>query len=273
MKFKDYIELKIRRILDSQKRQGKRRDAKLLASILNVLFWERHTPNRTVYDIHSRLKRKYNNLKPDTLEDNLVDFLAKVPFDEPFVKISSESQDIDIYSLSASKEPIDSVRLNKYYKPRSIYTLNEYYLQDYFGKDVGSIAMVDAILAPTTDEDIQRLRAAGIIPCPSCGNPTHRANFLRVYGEEKEICLTEYISALQKCIHSCKNEDGSWSEIVVGISGIYAEGKDKSECRTRLMDMMRKWIAEKQTKGLAFPSPPTPQFCLLKEKKKLEKAS
>ena len=267
LEFEDYIELKIRTTLDTNKKQGKRRDAKLLASILNVLFWERHAPNRTVYDIHSRLMNKYGNLKLDTLEDNLVDFLAKVPADQPFVKITSESSSVDIFDLSASIEPICSKKLDINHKPRNVYTLNEYYLRDYFEKDIGKIIKATALMVPTTDEDIQRLRAAGIFPCPSCGSPTHKSDLLRVEGAEKEICLTEYFASIKKCIHSCKHEDGSWSEVVVGISEMNAEGKTKGECRTRLMNLIMKWIREKQSNSLAIPALPSPQLCLLSDKK------
>ncbi len=267
LEFEDYIELKIGTILDTNKKQGKRRDVKLLAAILNVLFWERQGPNRTVYDIQSRLVYKYGNLKPDTLEDNLVDFLAKVPNDKPFVKIASESSGVEIYNLDASIKPICSKQLDISHKPRNVYTLNEYYLRDYFEKDIGLTLKITAHLVPTTEEDIRRLVAAGIVPCPSCGSPTHKSDLLLIEGAKEEICLTEYFASIKKCIHSCKHEDGSWSEVVVGISGMNAEGKTKDECRTRLMDLIMKWIREKQSNSLAIPAPPSPQVCLLSDKK------
>ena len=161
MEFECYIEQKIRTVLDLNKKQGKRRDTQLLAAILNVLFWTRHIPDRTVYNIQGRLINVYRDLKLDTLEDNLVDFLAKVPADEPFVKITSESSSIDIFGLGASIKPIYSERLNLNRKPRNVYTLNEYYLRDYFEKDIALSIAATGHLAPTTEEDIQRHHIRG----------------------------------------------------------------------------------------------------------------
>lgn len=244
-------------MLDLNKKQGKRRDTKLLAAILSVLFWERHTPNRTLYDIHGRLINTYSDLKLDTLEDNLVDFLAKVPADEPFVKITPESSNIDIFDLGASIKPIYSERLHINHKPRNVYTLNEYYLRDYFEKDIGLTCKVTAYTVPITEEKIQRLRAAGIVPCPSCGSPTHRSALIRIQGAERDCCLTEYFESAKKCIHSTRHEDGSWSETIVGISGMASEGDTRDKCRRLLMEKLRDWIRVKQRNGSAIP--PIPQ--------------
>jgi predicted RNase H-like HicB family nuclease len=260
LEFECYIEQKIRTVLDLNKKQGKRRDIKLLAAILNFLFWERFTPNRTLYDIQGRLINTYSDLKLDTLEDNLVDFLAKVPADEPFVKITSESSSIDIFDLGASIKPIYSERLNLNRKPRNVYTLNEYYLRDYFEKDIELTVKIAAHLVPTTEEDIKRLEAAGIVPCPSCGNPTHRSDLIRIRGEERDCCLNEYFESVKKCIHSARHEDGSWSETIVGISGMASEGDTRDKCRRLLMEKLMDWIRIKQRNGSAIPPIPKAQF-------------
>jgi hypothetical protein len=132
-----------------------------------------------------------------------------------------------------------------------------------------SCAMVDAILAPATEEDTKRLEAAGIVPCPSCCHLTHRSDLIRVQGAEKDICLTEYFDSIKKCIHSIKHEDGSWSEIVVGIPEIESKGKDKGECRSLLMKKLMNWFREKQLDGSSMPPAPQPQFCLLRERDRL----
>jgi len=132
-----------------------------------------------------------------------------------------------------------------------------------------SFAMLDAILVPATEEDTKRLEAAGIIPCPSCGIPTHRSDLIRVQAAEKDICLTEYFDSIKKSIHSIKHEDGSWSEMIVGISGIESKGKDKGECRSLLMKKLMIWFREKQLDGSAIPPVPQPQICLLREKDRL----
>jgi hypothetical protein len=144
--FKDYIEAKIGAAMETNKNRGKRRDVPLLVQILTVLFRERHTPDRTTHDILAKLLPTYPALKYDTLEDNLTDFLAKVPTDEPFVKISSENQGVKIYDLSQNIKPIDSVQINRRSKPRNVYTLNERYLQDYYEKEVGLALKSDAYM-------------------------------------------------------------------------------------------------------------------------------
>jgi predicted RNase H-like HicB family nuclease len=120
-----------------------------------------------------------------------------------------------------------------------------------------------ARLVPTTDEDRKRREALGIVPCPSCGSPTNKSDLLRVQGAEKDSCLTEYCESVKKCIHSIKHEDGSWSETIVGISGMVAEGKTKDECRTELMKKLMDWRAEKQQTGLPIPPPPSHVFGIL----------
>lgn len=125
-------------------------------------------------------------------------------------------------------------------------------------------------IAPRSDENDRRLAEAGIVPCPSCGSPTQKTDMIRIEGAEKDICPTEYFESIKKCIHSCKNEDGSWSETIVGIPGIAAEGRTKDECRNKIMNMMRTWSAEKRSKGLVVPSIPSPQLCLLSDKHVLE---
>jgi hypothetical protein len=123
-----------------------------------------------------------------------------------------------------------------------------------------------ALCVPVSDESRKRAAAAGDVPCPSCGSPTHRSNLIRIQGAEKDICLTEYFKSVTKCIHYIKHEDGSWSETIVGISGMTSEGKTKDECHNKMMNIIREWIAEKKRDGLAIPSIPQPQLCLLSDK-------
>ena len=152
MEFEKYIESKVNAVLDADKKKGKRRDVKLLTAILSVLFSERCSPDRSVYDIQTRLSRQHGKMKPDTLEDNLKDFLAKMPTDEPFVKISSERPGVEIYDLNAVINPIGTVLSDRKRKPRNIYTLNDYYLRDYFGKDIEMRVPLHAnIIDPTPD--------------------------------------------------------------------------------------------------------------------------
>lgn len=132
MNFDIYIEQKIRAALDANRKQGKRRDIMLLTEILNILFWERHTAERSIYDIQARLPAPYYDIKLDTLEDNLTDVLAKIPFHEPFVIISSENPYVEIYEHDGSFIPVGRVLFDKNRKPRNIYTLNYYYLWEYF---------------------------------------------------------------------------------------------------------------------------------------------
>jgi predicted RNase H-like HicB family nuclease len=126
-----------------------------------------------------------------------------------------------------------------------------------------------ALFVPSTDEDRKRLEAAGIVPCPSCGNPTHRSDLIHIQGTEKDSCLTEYFESAKKCIHSIRHEDGSWSEMIVGISGMTSEGKTKDECRKKLMKDLMNWIRDKQLNGSAIPAIPQPQFCLLSDRARL----
>jgi hypothetical protein len=128
---------------------------------------------------------------------------------------------------------------------------------------------ITALVVPATDEDRKRLEAAGIFPCPSCGSPTHRSDLIRIQGAEKDSCLTEYFESAKKCIHSIRHEDGSWSEMIVGISGITSEGKTKDECRKKLMNDLMIWIRDKQLNVSAIPPIPQAQFCLLSDRDRL----
>jgi hypothetical protein len=161
LEFKFYIESKLRKVLNDDKKQGRRRDIDLLTGIVNALFWARCYPNRSVYDILPMLSLQYKNMKKDTLEDNL-EFLAKVPIEEPILKISSEKPRVEIYTLNASINPIDTVQFDKHCKPRNIYTLNDYYLRDYYEKDVGIPLVVRAAIACKDYDDPQQC------PDPNC---------------------------------------------------------------------------------------------------------
>jgi predicted RNase H-like HicB family nuclease len=128
-----------------------------------------------------------------------------------------------------------------------------------FGADEYCIAVsVSAYLVPGNDEDRKRLEAAGIVPCPSCGSPTHKSHLIRVQGAENDCCHTEYCESVKKCIQSSIEKNGSWFETVVGIPGLSAEGHTRDECRNKLMTMLMDWIAEKKQKGLPIPPPPPP---------------
>ncbi|MDM7938716.1 MAG: hypothetical protein QUS07_00035, partial [Methanothrix sp.] len=128
---------------------------------------------------------------------------------------------------------------------------------------------IKALVMPATDEHRKRLEAAGIAPCPSCGNPTHRSDLIRIQGTETDSCLTEYFELAKKCIHSIRHEDGSWSEMIVGISGMTSEGETKDECRKKLMNDLMIWIRDKQLNGSAIPPIPQAQFCLLSDRDRL----
>ena len=149
MEFKEYIKLKIGEALDADKKQGPRRDMDLLTGILNALFWQRSLPNRTVYDILPALGQKYKDLHKDTLEDNL-EYLSKIPQDQPFLKISRESQEIPVYSNLRATLDQKTINLpSKKGKPRNIYTLNDYYIYNYYGRDMGITVICRAAVACT----------------------------------------------------------------------------------------------------------------------------
>jgi len=149
MEFKDYIKPKIREALEDDKKQGPRRDMDLLTSLLSVVFWRRSLPNRTIYDILPALGQKYKDLHKDTLEDNL-EYLSKIPQDQPFLKISRESQEIGVYNNLNATLDQKSIKLSsKEGRPRNIYTLNDYYVYDYYGKDVGITVAINTAIACT----------------------------------------------------------------------------------------------------------------------------
>jgi predicted RNase H-like HicB family nuclease len=130
-------------------------------------------------------------------------------------------------------------------------------------------AGIIAYCVPVSDESRKRAAAAGDVPCPSCGNPTHRSSLIRIRGVDKDSCLTEYFESVKTCIHSTQHEDGSWSEMIVGISGMTSEGQTKDECHKKLMNGLGKWIAEKQLNGSSIPPIPPAQLCRLSDKGQL----
>ncbi|HSD56996.1 MAG TPA: hypothetical protein VLB04_02350, partial [Methanotrichaceae archaeon] len=100
---------------------------------------------------------------------------------------------------------------------------------------------IKALIVPKSDEKRKRLTDAGIVPCPSCGNSTHKSNLIHIEGAKEDSCLAEYFESAKKCIHSIRHEDGSWSEKIIGIPGMASEGKTKDECRKKLTNDLRKW--------------------------------
>ncbi len=97
----------------------------------------------------------------------------------------------------------------------------------------------------------------------------HKSNLIHIEGAKKDSCLTEYFESVKTCIHSIRHEDGSWSEKIIGISGMASEGKTKDECRKELMNDLRKWLKERQLNGLAIPPIPQAQVCRLSDKDQL----
>ena len=149
MEFEEYIKPKIREALEDDRKQGRRRDPELLTSLLSVLFWQRSLPNRTKYDVLPALGQKYKDFQEDTLEDNL-EYLSKIPQDQPFLKISRESQEIPVYNNLRATLDQTSIKLpSKKGKPRNIYTLNDYYIYNYYGRVVGITVISRAAIACT----------------------------------------------------------------------------------------------------------------------------
>ena len=99
-------------------------------------------------------------------------------------------------------------------------------------------------------EDRGRMASAGMVYCPSCGNPTHRSDVFRVSGAEKDSCLTEYVQAALRRMSIESMENGSIRITVDGLKDVMAIGKTDDECRNNLIEEIRKWIEIRLQKGL-----------------------
>lgn len=148
LRFEDYIEPKIKKALDVDKKQGRRRDITLLIDVLTTLFWRRAFPNRTIYDILPAIHIRHANLSKDTLEDNL-EFLSKIPKTEPFLKISRESQEINVYNSLNTYINQTRIKLpRRKGKPKNVYTLNDYYIVDFYRGTNAQLVEASIVLEP-----------------------------------------------------------------------------------------------------------------------------
>jgi hypothetical protein len=102
----------LKEALNSVKKRGPQRDIECLTDILLVLF-RQSKQDLTIYDLLPRLSSKYPGLKKDTLEDNIVDCLSKIPDNRPFVEISHEVT-------------------GKLKKPKNIYKLSSIYINEFY---------------------------------------------------------------------------------------------------------------------------------------------
>lgn len=147
-------------MLNRTKKRGHRRDISLLTDILTTLFWRRDSPKRSVNDLLSSLLLKYEKLIPDTRQDNL-EYLSEIPDNEPFVKISTEKDEVTIYHDLLDNTDRTNIKLagKKEGRPSNIYTLNNYYINDYYGKDLAfKSGGVTAYVVDSTPEG-QRVQA------------------------------------------------------------------------------------------------------------------
>ncbi len=130
--------MKLKTVLDANKKQGKHRDMNLLADLLSIVFWKRTSPKRGIRDIIPALGPKHKKLKMDTLEDNL-EFLSNLGT-QPFLKVSTQREEIIIYNdLNANIDRGSACVLRKPGmggRPQNLYSLAEYYINDYFSKSV-----------------------------------------------------------------------------------------------------------------------------------------
>lgn len=131
-------------------------------------------------------------------------------------------------------------------------------LEDFLNRKEMKIGYQASIrLRKETEEDRQRLAAAGMVRCPSCGDPVPKSSLLRLQGAEKDCCLTEYVHAALKLTKISVIEDESYIEIVNGNPEVVGKGKTKDECRHALVESIKKWIATQQQNSLTIPLLPT----------------
>ena len=102
-------------------------------------------------------------------------------------------------------------------------------------------------------EDRDRMASEGMVYCPSCGNPTHRSDVFRVFGAEKDSCLTEYIQVALRRVSIETIENGFIKITVDGLKDVMATGKTDDECRNNLIEEIRKCIEIRLQKGLDIP--------------------
>lgn len=109
------------------------------------------------------------------------------------------------------------------------------------------------ILRAETKEDRERMEAAGIVHCPSCGNPVPKSDIIRIAGAEKDSCLTEYVQVALKGLRFETMKDGSCKITVEGSSELAAIGRTEDECRINLIEQIKKWIDGRLSMGLDIP--------------------
>jgi hypothetical protein len=126
MKPEDYIKFEIQKILDNDRKRGKRRDEALLTDILTTLFWTKPSPERDKFSIFANLKPRHPKLELDSLMDNL-EALSKLG-DPKFVTVSSNRDDID-----QKMAPLPHNQ--KGGRPRNVYKLNDCYITGYYSRE------------------------------------------------------------------------------------------------------------------------------------------
>jgi hypothetical protein len=114
---------------------------------------------------------------------------------------------------------------------------------------------MDAIFRPTTDKDLEILDAAGIVHCPSCGNPIHKSDIIHIDGGKSAICLTEYMHAALNATIRERPDGELCRETVEDIPELTATGYAWDQCRKNLATVIRDWIRNRQKEGRDLPSP------------------
>lgn len=112
---------------------------------------------------------------------------------------------------------------------------------------------VDAILSRSTDDDLIRLEAASLVPCPSCHNLTHKSDLVHIHGARSNSCLTEYMHAALNATTLERQNDGSYKETVKDIAELSALGSTRDKCRENLFDTINNWIRNRQKERLDLP--------------------
>jgi hypothetical protein len=133
------------------------------------------------------------------------------------------------------------------------FKLNINFWEDFRKRTLIVDQTVDVIVRSETEEDREKLEAAGIAHCPSCGNPTSKSDIFPLSGSERFYCLTEYFrDALMKKRHTVK-PDGLHVITIKGLPGLKATGNTEDECRLNLIEELKKWMEKQRIEGSAIP--------------------
>jgi len=137
-------------------------------------------------------------------------------------------------------------------KLENSYKLNDKFWEDYRKRKPVLDLLADVILRPETDDDRQKLEAAGMAHCPSCGNPVSKSDiFLLENGTY--CCLTEYFQLALKRKRGSAQRDSSYVITVRGLPGVRATGVTEEQCRLNLIEEIRIWIKKQQQEGQPIP--------------------